>query len=123
LRQYRSFACFFVQSLQAGARPSRLAACRWNAPRGFNSAHRLHFFIAVFSGRTLNCKRSAPALAAAACFLGDVDALPRGRAATLVHRAIVDRQARAQQRWIEITPYSPRCELGKSKTRLETVPD
>ena len=28
-----------------------------------------------------------------------------------------------QQRWIEITPYSPRCELGKSKTRLITVPD
>jgi hypothetical protein len=28
-----------------------------------------------------------------------------------------------QQRWIEITPYSPRCELGKSKTRLTTVPD
>ena len=28
-----------------------------------------------------------------------------------------------QQRWIEITPYSPRCELGKSKTRLEMVPD
>src|ERR1700716_1684922 len=27
------------------------------------------------------------------------------------------------QRWIEITPYSPRCELGKSKTRLTTVPD
>ena len=28
-----------------------------------------------------------------------------------------------QQRWIEVTPYSPRCELGKSKTRLETVPN
>ena len=28
-----------------------------------------------------------------------------------------------QQRWIEIAPYSPRCELGKSKTRLTTVPD
>ena len=28
-----------------------------------------------------------------------------------------------EQRWIEITPYSPRCELGKSKTRLTTVPD
>ena len=28
-----------------------------------------------------------------------------------------------QQRWIEVTPYSPRCELGKSKTRLVTVPD
>ncbi len=23
-----------------------------------------------------------------------------------------------QQRWIEVTPYSERCELGKSKTRL-----
>ena len=22
-----------------------------------------------------------------------------------------------QKRWIEITPYSPRCELGRSKTR------
>jgi hypothetical protein len=28
-----------------------------------------------------------------------------------------------QQRWIEVTPYSPRCELGKSKTRLMTLPD
>ena len=28
-----------------------------------------------------------------------------------------------QQRWIEITPYSPRCELGKSKTRLTTIPN
>ena len=28
-----------------------------------------------------------------------------------------------QQRWIEVTPYSPRCELGRSKTRLTTVPD
>jgi len=28
-----------------------------------------------------------------------------------------------QQRWIEVTPYSPRCDLGKSKTRLTTVPD
>ena len=28
-----------------------------------------------------------------------------------------------QQRWIEVTPYSPRCELGKSKTRFTTVPD
>ena len=28
-----------------------------------------------------------------------------------------------QQRWIEVTPYSPRCELGKSRTRLTTVPD
>ena len=27
-----------------------------------------------------------------------------------------------QQRWIEVTPYSPRCELGKSKTRLTTLP-
>jgi hypothetical protein len=27
-----------------------------------------------------------------------------------------------QQRWIEITPYSPRCELGKSKTLTTTVP-
>jgi hypothetical protein len=27
-----------------------------------------------------------------------------------------------QQRWIEITPYSPRCELGKSKTRTTTIP-
>jgi hypothetical protein len=27
-----------------------------------------------------------------------------------------------QQRWIEITPYSPWCELGKSKTRTTTVP-
>jgi len=27
-----------------------------------------------------------------------------------------------QQRWIEITPYSPRCELGKSKTQTTTVP-
>ena len=26
-----------------------------------------------------------------------------------------------EQRWIEITPYSPRCELGKSRTRLTTV--
>jgi len=26
-----------------------------------------------------------------------------------------------QQRWIEVTPYSPRCELGKSKTRTTTV--
>lgn len=23
-----------------------------------------------------------------------------------------------QQRWIEVTPYSPWCELGKSKTRV-----
>jgi len=28
-----------------------------------------------------------------------------------------------EQRWIEITPNSPRCELGKSKTRLTTVPN
>ena len=28
-----------------------------------------------------------------------------------------------QQRWIEITPYSPTCELGRSRTRLTTVPD
>src|SRR5438477_11227878 len=27
------------------------------------------------------------------------------------------------QRWIEITPYSPWCVLGKSKTRTATVPD
>jgi len=27
-----------------------------------------------------------------------------------------------QQRWIEVTPVSPRCELGKSKTRTTTVP-
>src|SRR5437588_304569 len=27
-----------------------------------------------------------------------------------------------QQRWIEITPYSPWCELGKSKTRTTTIP-
>jgi hypothetical protein len=27
-----------------------------------------------------------------------------------------------EQRWIEITPYSPWCELGKSKTRTTTVP-
>jgi hypothetical protein len=27
-----------------------------------------------------------------------------------------------QQRWIEVTPYSPRCELGKSKTLTTTVP-
>jgi hypothetical protein len=27
-----------------------------------------------------------------------------------------------QQRWIEVTPYSPRCDLGKSKTRTTTVP-
>ena len=28
-----------------------------------------------------------------------------------------------EQRWIEITPYSPRCELGKSRTRLTTIPN
>ena len=28
-----------------------------------------------------------------------------------------------EKRWIEVTPFSPRCELGKSKTRLTTVPD
>ena len=28
-----------------------------------------------------------------------------------------------QQRWIEVTPYSPRCELGKSRTRLVTAPE
>jgi hypothetical protein len=28
-----------------------------------------------------------------------------------------------QQRWIDVTPYSPRCELGKSKTRFTTVPN
>jgi hypothetical protein len=27
-----------------------------------------------------------------------------------------------QQRWIEITPHSPRCALGKSKTLTTTVP-
>ena len=27
-----------------------------------------------------------------------------------------------QQRWIEVTPASPWCELGKSKTRTTTVP-
>jgi hypothetical protein len=27
-----------------------------------------------------------------------------------------------QQRWIEVTPYSPRCELGKSKTLTTTIP-
>ncbi len=26
-----------------------------------------------------------------------------------------------QQRWIEVTPNSPRCELGKSKTRTTAV--
>lgn len=27
-----------------------------------------------------------------------------------------------QQRWIEITPYSPRCSLGRSRTRTTTEP-
>ena len=27
-----------------------------------------------------------------------------------------------EKRWIEVTPFSPRCELGKSKTRTTTVP-
>lgn len=27
-----------------------------------------------------------------------------------------------EKRWIEVTPYSPRCELGRSKTRRTTVP-
>lgn len=27
-----------------------------------------------------------------------------------------------EKRWIEVTPFSPRCELGKSKTRRTTVP-
>ena len=27
-----------------------------------------------------------------------------------------------EKRWIEVTPYSPRCELGRSKTRTTTVP-
>ena len=27
-----------------------------------------------------------------------------------------------EKRWIEVTPVSPRCELGKSKTRTTTVP-
>jgi hypothetical protein len=27
-----------------------------------------------------------------------------------------------QQRWIEITPFSPRCSLGRSKTRTTTEP-
>ncbi|HUQ41164.1 MAG TPA: hypothetical protein VM052_01555 [Candidatus Limnocylindrales bacterium] len=27
-----------------------------------------------------------------------------------------------EKRWIEITPVSPRCELGKSKSRTTTVP-
>lgn len=28
-----------------------------------------------------------------------------------------------QQRWIEVVPYSPRCDLGRSKTRRTTVPE
>jgi hypothetical protein len=27
-----------------------------------------------------------------------------------------------EKRWIEVTPVSPKCELGKSKTRTTTVP-
>jgi hypothetical protein len=27
-----------------------------------------------------------------------------------------------EKRWIEITPYSPRCALGKSKTRTTSLP-
>jgi len=27
-----------------------------------------------------------------------------------------------EKRWIEVTPVSPRCELGRSKTRTTTVP-
>ena len=27
-----------------------------------------------------------------------------------------------EKRWIEVTPVSPRCELGKSKTQRTTVP-
>jgi hypothetical protein len=27
-----------------------------------------------------------------------------------------------EKRWIEVTPLSPRCELGKSKSRTTTVP-
>jgi hypothetical protein len=27
-----------------------------------------------------------------------------------------------EKRWIEVTPFSPRCDLGKSKTRTTTVP-
>jgi hypothetical protein len=27
-----------------------------------------------------------------------------------------------EKRWIEVTPYSPKCELGRSKTRTTTVP-
>lgn len=28
-----------------------------------------------------------------------------------------------QQRWIEVTPVSPRCSLGRSKTLVTTVPE
>jgi hypothetical protein len=27
-----------------------------------------------------------------------------------------------EKRWIEVTPVSPRCELGRSKTRTTTIP-
>jgi hypothetical protein len=27
-----------------------------------------------------------------------------------------------EKRWIEVTPFSPRCELGKSKTLTTTIP-
>jgi Na+-transporting methylmalonyl-CoA/oxaloacetate decarboxylase beta subunit len=27
-----------------------------------------------------------------------------------------------EKRWIEVTPVSPKCELGKSKTRTTTIP-
>lgn len=27
-----------------------------------------------------------------------------------------------EKRWIEVAPYSPRCELGKSRTRTTTLP-
>ena len=27
-----------------------------------------------------------------------------------------------EKRWIEVTPYSPKCELGRSKSRTTTVP-
>ncbi len=27
-----------------------------------------------------------------------------------------------EKRWIEVTPFSPRCELGKSKTRTTNTP-
>ena len=27
-----------------------------------------------------------------------------------------------EKRWIEVTPFSPRCELGRSKTRTTNVP-